>query len=49
MKKKYREPLLWWIPVSDDDVLTMSSGDNDVPFVSGGDDHLIDQGWGKYY
>ena len=49
MKKLYSQPTLVLISLECDDVLTMSSGDNDAPFVSVGKDTFIDKGWGGYY
>ncbi len=49
MKKTYFTPCLEWIVLQNDDVLTISSGDNDVAFSKPKGDELIDMGWGKYY
>ena len=49
MKKLYTQPCLEWILLQCEDVLTLSTGDNDVAFKKPSGDELIDQGWGKYY
>ena len=49
MKKTYSAPSLEWIVLMNQDVLTLSTGDNDVAFSKPKGDELIDMGWGKYY
>lgn len=49
MKKLYTSPCLEWIALLNEDVLTLSTGDNDVAFKKPQGDELIDLGWGKYY
>ena len=49
MKKTYSAPSLEWIVLMNQDVLTLSAGDNDVAFSKPKGDELIDMGSGKYY
>ena len=49
MKKDYLEPKLTLVLLENEDVLTLSSGDNDAPFISVGGNTWIDDGWSGYY
>lgn len=46
MKKNYSEPDILFVCLAKEDVLTMS-GDNDAPFLGGGNDG--ENGWSGYY
>ena len=48
MKKNYIEPNILLVRLAAKDVLTMS-GDNDAPFIGGGKDPEIDNGWSGYH